>query len=101
LAAIRTGRSQVCGAHSNHLSLAADIYGVVLRYYPAVFGIGNGELPPGVRLRNIFLSILAAPFLFVPYVSAARHSAIEHARVNRFARILSNGDAPKEVALQQ
>ena len=90
LQAIRAGQSQVCGAHSNHLSLAADIYGVVLRYYPAVFRISNGELPPGVRLRNIFLSILAAPFLFVPYVSAARHSATEHARVNRFARILSS-----------
>jgi predicted metal-dependent phosphoesterase TrpH len=87
--AIRSGRSQVCGAHSNHLSLAADIYGVVLRYYPAVFGIRNGELPAGIRLRNIFLSILAAPFLFVPYVTAARHSSIEHARVNQFARLLS------------
>jgi len=89
LEAIRTGQSQVCGAHSNHLSLAADIYGVVLRYYPAVFGIGNGELPAAIRLRNILLSILAAPFLFVPYVSAARHSSIEHRRVNRFARVLS------------
>jgi predicted metal-dependent phosphoesterase TrpH len=88
LEAIRTGQSQVCGAHSNHLSLAADIYGVVLRYYPAVFGIGNGELPATIRLRNIFLSILAAPFLFVPYVSAARHSSIEHSRVNRYARVL-------------
>jgi hypothetical protein len=87
--AIRSGRSQVCGAHSNHLSLAADIYGVVLRYYPAVFGIRNGELPAGIRLRNIVLSILAAPFLFVPYVTAARHSSIEHARVNQFARLLS------------
>jgi predicted metal-dependent phosphoesterase TrpH len=90
LEAIRRGRSQVCGAHSNHLSLAADIYGVVLRYYPAVFSFNNGELPAGVRVRNIFLSILAAPFLFMPYVSAARHSSIEHARVNRFARILAS-----------
>jgi predicted metal-dependent phosphoesterase TrpH len=88
LQAIRAGRSQVCGAHSNHLSLAADIYGVVLRYYPAVFSIGNGELSPPVRVRNIFLSILAAPFLFVPYVSALRHSSIEHARVNRYGRLL-------------
>lgn len=91
LQAIRAGRSQVYGAHSNHLSLAADIYGVVLRYYPAVFGIGNGELPAGVRARNILLSILAAPFLFIPYVSAARHSSIEHARVNQYARILTTG----------
>ena len=90
LKAIRSGRSQVFGAHSDHLSLAADIYGVVLRYYPAVFSVGNGELPAGVRVRNILLSILAAPFLFVPYVSAARHISIEHARVNRFARILAS-----------
>lgn len=89
LEAIRTGRSQVCGAHSNHVSLAADIYGVVLRYYPAVFSVGNGELPGAVRVRNILFSILAVPFLFVPYVTAARHSTIEHARVNQFARILS------------
>jgi len=88
LEAIRTGRSEVCGAHSNHLSLAADIYGVVLRYYPAVFRVGNGELPAAIRLRNIVFSILAAPFLFVPYVSAARHSSIEHSRVNQFARVL-------------
>jgi predicted metal-dependent phosphoesterase TrpH len=91
LEAIRSGRSQIFGAHSNHLSLAADIYGVVLRYYPAVFSVGNGELPAGVRARNIFLSILAAPFLFVPYVSALRHSFTEHARVNGFARILASG----------
>jgi predicted metal-dependent phosphoesterase TrpH len=85
LEAIRAGRSQVCGAHSNHLSLAADIYGVVLRYYPAVFSVGNEELPATLRVRNIFLSILAAPFLFVPYVSALRHSFIEHSRIDRFA----------------
>jgi predicted metal-dependent phosphoesterase TrpH len=90
LEAIRSGRSQVLGAHSNHLSLAADIYGVVLRYYPAVFSVGNGELPAALRARNILLSILAAPFLFVPYVSAARHSSIEHSRVNRFAHILTS-----------
>ena len=90
LEAIRAGRSQVCGAHSNHVSLAADIYGVVLRYYPAVFSVGNGELPGAVRARNILFSILAVPFLFVPYVTAARHSSIEHARVNQFAGILSS-----------
>jgi predicted metal-dependent phosphoesterase TrpH len=90
LQAIRSGRSQVLGAHSNHLSLAADIYGVVLRYHPAVFSVGNGELPASLRVRNIFLSVLAAPFLFVPYVCAARPSSIEHARVNQFARILAS-----------
>jgi predicted metal-dependent phosphoesterase TrpH len=90
LQAIRAGRGQVFGAHSNHLSLAADIYGVVLRYYPAVFSVGNGELPAALRVRNIFLSILAAPFLFMPYVSALRHSFSEHSRIDRFARILAS-----------
>jgi len=94
LQAIRAGRSQVYGAHSNHLSLAADIYGVVLRYYPAVFSVGNGELPAWVRARNVLLSILAAPFLFVPYVSALRHSFIEHSRINQFASIVTVGNPP-------
>ncbi len=34
---IRAGRTQIFGRHADHLSLAADIYGVVLRHYPAVF----------------------------------------------------------------
>jgi predicted metal-dependent phosphoesterase TrpH len=93
LQAIRAGRSQARGAHSNHVSLAADIYGVVLRYYPAVFSVGNGELPAGLRLRNIFLSMLAAPFLFVPYVSALRHSFIEHSRINQFISVLANQES--------
>lgn len=98
--AIRTGRSQVCGAHSNHLSLAADIYGVVLRYYPAAFSVGNGELPATLRVRNIFFSILAAPFLFMPYVSAARHSSIEHSHVNRFGRMLTSRKSAPFAACQ-
>jgi predicted metal-dependent phosphoesterase TrpH len=100
LEAIRWGRSQVLGAHSDHLSLAADIYGVVLRYYPAVFSIGNGELPAALRARNIFFSILAAPFLFIPYVSAARHSFIEHSRIHRFRRTLTSRKSAPFTACQ-
>ena len=85
---IRAGRAQIFGAHSNHLSLAADIYGVVLRYYPAVLGFHNGEFPPLLRARNIGLSMLAVPFLFVPYAIAVRHSHIERSRVNACARLV-------------
>src|SRR5713226_6616633 len=49
---IRAGRTQVVGPHANHLSLAADIYGVVLRYYPTVLSLGNGEFPPLIRVKN-------------------------------------------------
>ena len=87
LADIRHGRTQVFGPHSNHLSLAADIYGVVLRYYPTVLSVHNGEFSPQVRFKNFFLSLVAAPFLLTPYVIALRHSRIERQRVNQFWRL--------------
>ncbi|MDE3180666.1 MAG: hypothetical protein KGM47_13530, partial [Acidobacteriota bacterium] len=63
LADIREGRSLVFGPNSNHLSLAADIYGVVLRYYPAVLSVRNGEFTAQSRVQKFFLSLAAAPFL--------------------------------------
>jgi predicted metal-dependent phosphoesterase TrpH len=84
---IRHGRAQVFGLHSNHLSLAADIYGVVLRHYPTVLSVRNGEFSPLVRLKNFFLSLVAAPFLLTPYLVAIRHSHIERRRINDFWRI--------------
>ncbi len=87
LADIRAGRGQICGAHSNHLSLAADIYGVVLRYYPTVLSLRNGEFPPLLRVKNFFLSLAAAPFLFTPYVVAVRHSRLERSRINHYSRL--------------
>jgi predicted metal-dependent phosphoesterase TrpH len=87
LADIRAGRTQVFGWHSNHFSLAADIYGVVLRYYPAVLSMQNGEFPPLLRMKNFLLSLLAAPFLFAPYVVALRHSRLERSRINYFSRL--------------
>ncbi len=85
---IRAGRTQVFGAHSNHVSLAADIYGVVLRYYPTVLAVRNGEFPPFLRAKNLLLSLLAAPFLISPYVAAVRHSRIERERIHLYSRLL-------------
>jgi predicted metal-dependent phosphoesterase TrpH len=90
---IRNGRTEIFGSHANHLSLAAEIYGVVLRYYPTVLSIHNGESPPLTRLKNLFLSILAAPFLVTPYVVAIRHSRLERARMNLFSRLLFGNPA--------
>jgi len=85
---IRSGRTQVFGPHSNHLSLAADIYGVVLRYYPTVLSIRNGEFPPLVRLKNFFLSLASMPFLVTPYLVAVCHARNERERINLFSRLL-------------
>jgi len=90
---IRTGRTQVFGPHSDHLSLAADIYGVVLRHYPAVISGANGDFPFTAKLKAATLTLLTTPFLFTPYVVAVRHSRLQRARINLFSRLLL-GDKP-------
>ena len=57
---IRDGKTMVFGRHSNHISLAGDIYGVVLRYYPHLFLPRRDHFPRWVRLKNMFLSLLDA-----------------------------------------
>ena len=85
---IRAGRTQVFGPHSNQFSLAADIYGVVLRHFPAVFSGANGSFPPSVRVKAAILTLMTTPFLFTPYIVAVRHNRIERGRINLFARLL-------------
>ncbi len=91
---IRAGRTQVFGPHSNHLTIAADIYGVVLRYYPAVLSIRNGEFPPLIRLKNFFLGLLAVPFLFLPYVAAVHYTQTDRQRINLYSRLFLSNQAP-------
>ncbi len=88
LSDIREGRTRVFGAHSDHLSLAADIYGVILRYYPAVLLPNRDKFPFFIRLKNIFLALLTPPFLITPYVIAVRHSLIERNRINHYSELL-------------
>jgi predicted metal-dependent phosphoesterase TrpH len=85
---IRAGRSEVFGPDPNHLTLAADIYGVVLRYYPTVLSIHNGEFSAASRVTKLFMSLAAAPFLIAPYLAALRHMRTERNRVCEFSRLL-------------
>lgn len=85
---IRAGRTEVFGPDPNHLTLAADIYGVVLRYYPSVISIHNGEFSPASRAIKFLLSLAAAPFLVTPYLAALRHMRIERNRVRELSRSL-------------
>ncbi len=85
---VRAGRAQVFGPHSNHLTIAAEIYGVILHYYSAVVSVGNREFPPLTRMTKVFLSLGTLPFLFVPYVLALRHTWLERSRVAGFSRLL-------------
>jgi hypothetical protein len=61
-----------------------------LRYYPTVLSIRNDEFSPSLRVKNSALSVLAAPFLFVPYVAAVRHSHIERSRVSAYSRLIES-----------
>lgn len=95
---IRAGRTQVFGPHTNHLAIAADIYGVVLRYYPTVLSVRNGEFPPLARLKNVFLSLLTVPFLFMPYVAAVRYTTTDRRRVSLFSRLFLGDQFPLALA---
>jgi hypothetical protein len=82
------GRTEVYGPDPNHLTLAADIYGVVLRYYPTVLSLRNREFSPPSRAGKFFLSVGAAPFLFTPYLAAVRHMRTERTRISKFSRLV-------------
>lgn len=85
---IRAGRTEVFGPDPSHLTIAADIYGVALRYYPEVLAVGNGEFSPLSRVSKFCLSLAATPFLFTPYLAALRHMRTERHRIRKFERLL-------------
>jgi predicted metal-dependent phosphoesterase TrpH len=95
---VRAGRTEVFGPDPNHLTLAADIYGVVLRYYPTVLSIRNGEFSPISRVSKFFLSLAAAPFLITPYVAAVRHMRTERNRVRQFSE-MTLGEASQRLPI--
>lgn len=85
---IRQGRAFACGRHADHWAIAADIYGVVLRYYPSVLKNRHRDYAFWTRLKNILVSFSLSPFLFLPYVIAVRHSRRERQRVREIHRRL-------------
>lgn len=86
---IRQGRAFTCGRHANHLAIAADIYGVVLRYYPSVLRNRHRDYAFWTRLKNILVSFSLSPFLFLPYLIAVRHTRRERHRVQEIYRLLA------------
>ena len=90
---IRKGRTFVAGRHANHWAIAADIYGVVLRYYPNALQNHLREFPLITRLKNVLLSVSLSPLLFLPYVAAVRHTRRERQRVRQISRLLFSTEA--------
>lgn len=90
---IRQGRTFVAGRHANHWAIAADIYGVVLRYYPNALQNHLREFPLITRLKNVLFSVSLSPLLFLPYVAAVRHTRRERQRVRQISRLLFSTEA--------
>lgn len=90
---IRQGRTFVAGRHADHWALAADIYGVVLRYYPNALHNRLRDYAPFTRLKNVLLSFSLSPLLFLPYLVAVRHTRRERHRIRQIARELFSADA--------
>ena len=89
---IRHGRAFVGGRHANHWAIAADIYGVVLRYYPSVVRNRHRDYPLGTRLKNILVSFSLSPFLFMPYLIALRYTYLQRQRIRQISRLLFSGE---------
>lgn len=89
---IRQGRAFACGRHANHWAIAADIYGVVLRYYPSVVRNRHRDYRLPTRLKNILVSLSLSPFLFLPYLIAVRHTRQERQRIRQITRLLFAGE---------
>lgn len=89
---IRHGRAFVGGRHADHWALAADIYGVVLRYYPSVIRNRHRDYAFWTRLKNILVSFSLSPLLFVPYFIALRHTHRERQRLRQIWRLLLAGE---------
>jgi predicted metal-dependent phosphoesterase TrpH len=87
LADIRNGRTMVRGRHADHRAIAADIYGVVLRYYPNVLRNRLREFGGLERLKNTAIVFACSPFLFLPYLIALRHTHQERRRIRYLAQL--------------
>jgi predicted metal-dependent phosphoesterase TrpH len=83
LAAITHRACRPGGEHGSTLALAADIYGVIGRYWLSLIGLERHELGLARRGLGLGFSIASAPFEFLPLLIAARQKTTESAWVAR------------------
>jgi predicted metal-dependent phosphoesterase TrpH len=93
LASVAAGRGRVGGDHGGVAALAADIYGVIGRYWLSLVGLERAELSPGRRALGLGFSLISMPFEFIPFAIAARSKSRERAAVALTAAALEPPDA--------
>ena len=101
LANVRAGRARVGGRHGSTLRLANEIYGVLLRYWASLVGVGRQELSWRRRAVGIAFSLAAIPAEFLPLTIAAIEKGREDRRVAHYVekwRALRDGRAGQVAA---
>ena len=68
LASLGAGRTRVGGRHGTTRDIAAEIYGVIGRYWATLAGAGRPDLGWGRRAIGILWSLASLPAEFVPLV---------------------------------
>lgn len=89
---IRCGRTFVGGRHAGHWTIALDVYGVILRYYPYILTRRLRNMTPAVQLRNAVFSLLLSPLFFIPFIATMRYRRQQRRCLGRISRLL--GDMP-------
>jgi predicted metal-dependent phosphoesterase TrpH len=74
---IRIGRSRVGGAHGSALGVAAEIYGVVSRYWATLAGFGRPDLSWQTRVVGAVCSVASIPVEFLPLLIAVLQKRVE------------------------
>jgi len=92
LAGLRRGQASVGGAHGSTVTLAREIYEVILQYWVSLARLRRDDLSGRRRLLGIATSLGLLPFQFVPGLLAVRGKQHERGRVARYARALGACD---------
>ncbi len=83
LANVAAGCGRVGGAHGGAAALAADIYGVIARYWLSLVGLERTEIAAGRRAVGLGFSVVSLPFEFIPLAIAPRSKSRERHWVAR------------------
>lgn len=88
LESLKHGDSRAGGAHGSTTRLAVEIYGVMVKYWGALIGLGSSGLTPLERARGIVGSVLLMPFQFTPILVSLSQKRAEARRVAQWRRQL-------------
>jgi predicted metal-dependent phosphoesterase TrpH len=83
---LRGGGARVGGVHGSAVREAREIYGVVVRYWASLLGIGRQDLSWGRRCFGLAFSALSMPCEFVPLLVATLDKRAEARRVQGYSR---------------